>query len=87
MQAPPMTGNPGITAIWSFDDSYTGNGAMEDSTGFVASLPERVILDQVQRVTALTEAIEISVDHNQVPGGLPPSGSTTSSLFRNCYTC
>ena len=48
--------------------------------GFVASLPERVILDEVQRVPELLEAIKLSVDREREPGRFLLAGSTNVLL-------
>ena len=65
---------------FSFDDPVTRDGARADSTGFVADLPERVILDEVQRVPELFEAIKISVDRQRAPGRFLLTGSTNVFL-------
>ena len=65
---------------FSFDDPVTRDGARADPTGFVADLPERVILDEVQRVPELFEAIKISVDRQRAPGRFLLTGSTNVFL-------
>ncbi len=65
---------------FSFDDPVTRDGVRADPTGFVASLPERVILDEVQRVPELFEAIKISVDRQRTPGRFLLTGSTNVFL-------
>ncbi len=65
---------------FSFDDPVTRDGARVDPTGFVADLPERVILDEVQRVPELFEAIKISVDRQRSPGRFLLTGSTNVFL-------
>ncbi len=65
---------------FSFDDPVTRDGARADPTGFVADLPERVILDEVQRVPELFEAIKISVDRQRTPGRYLLTGSTNVFL-------
>ena len=65
---------------FSFDDPVTRDGAQADPTGFVADLPERVILDEVQRVPELFEAIKISVDRQRAPGRFLLTGSTNVFL-------
>ncbi len=64
---------------FSFDDPVTRDGARADPTGFVADLPERVILDEVQRVPELFEAIKISVDRQRA-GRFLLTGSTNVFL-------
>jgi len=65
---------------FSFDDPVTRDGARADPTGFVADLPERAILDEVQRVPELFEAIKISVDRQRAPGRFLITGSTNVFL-------
>ena len=65
---------------FSFDDPVTRDGVRADPTGFVADLPERVILDEVQRVPELFEAIKISVDRQRAPGRFLLTGSTNVFL-------
>ncbi len=60
----------------SFDDPAAREGARADPMGFVADLPDRVVLDEVQRVPELFEAIKISVDRQRVPGRFLLTGST-----------
>ena len=67
-------------SYFSFDDPVTRDGARTDPTGFVADLPERVILDEVQRVPELLEVIKISVDRLRVPGRFLLTGSTNVLL-------
>ncbi len=52
----------------SFDNAVVRDGARSDPLGFVADLPERVILDEIQRVPNIFEAIKIEVDRHRVPG-------------------
>lgn len=65
---------------FSFDDAVTRDGARTDPTGFVAALPERTILDEVQRVPELFEAIKISVDRRRAPGRFLLTGSANVFL-------
>ena len=65
---------------FSLDDPVTRDGARADPMGFVADMPERVILDEVQRVPELFEAIKISVDRQRTPGRFLLTGSTNVYL-------
>ena len=67
-------------SYFSFDDPGTRDGAQADPVGFVADLPERVILDEVQHVPELFEAIKIVVDRRRVPGRFLLTGSTNVFL-------
>ena len=64
----------------SFDDDVARNSARVDAAGFVADLPERVILDEVQRVPELFSAIKMDVDRRRVPGRFLLTGSTNVLL-------
>ena len=63
-------------AYVNFDDDAVRAGAQADPMGFVADLPERVILDEIQRVPALFSALKIAVDCRRVPGRFVLTGST-----------
>ena len=65
----------GYTYI-SFDDDVARAGAEADPMGFVADLPERVILDEIQRVPALFTALKMEVDRRRVSGRFVLTGST-----------
>lgn len=60
----------------SFDNDVARAGAESDPMGFVADLPERVILDEAQRVPALFAALKMEVDRRRVPGRFVLMGST-----------
>lgn len=59
----------------SFDDETALAFARDDPTGFVAALPGRVILDEVQRVPELLRGIKLSVDRDRRPGRFLLTGS------------
>ncbi|HLS55494.1 MAG TPA: ATP-binding protein [Zeimonas sp.] len=65
---------------FSFDDAVTLAAATEDPVGFVADLPERSILDEVQRVPSLFTAIKGVVDRNRRPGRFLLTGSANVLL-------
>ena len=70
-----MVGEPkGYTYI-SFDDDVARGAAEADPAGFVADLPERTILDEVQRVPALFPALKTTVDRKRVAGRFILTGS------------
>lgn len=64
----------------SFDDDAVLGAAERDPIGFVADLPERVILDEVQRVPALFTALKAEVDRRRVPGRFILTGSANVLL-------
>jgi uncharacterized protein len=67
-------------AYFSFDDSVALEAAANDPMGFVADLPERSILDEVQRAPALFAAIKATVDRDRRPGRLLLTGSANVLL-------
>ena len=71
--------NRGYTYV-SFDDDIVRRGAEADPMGFVGDLPEKVILDEVQRVPVLFTALKMEVDRNRVPGRFVLTGS--ADVFR-----
>lgn len=50
-------------AYLSLDDEATLAFAHSDPTGFVLALPDKVVLDEVQRAPELLRAIKVSVDN------------------------
>lgn len=67
-------------AYISFDDDVVRGGAEADPAGFVAGLPERVILDEVQRVPSLFATLKLAVDRRRVPGRFILTGSANVLL-------
>lgn len=70
------SGRPGVFTYFSFDDAVVRAGAEADPIGFVADLPEGVILDEAQRVPALFAALKIEVDRRRLPGRFLLTGSS-----------
>ncbi len=70
-----MVGETDGYAYFTFDDEATKNFAEDDPAGFMNSLPERVILDEVQRVPKLFTSIKLSVDRSRKPGRFILTGS------------
>lgn len=64
----------------SFDDDVARGSAQADPAGFVADLPERAILDEVQRVPALFASLKSAVDRRRVPGRFMLTGSANVLL-------
>ena len=64
----------------SFDDEAARHAAQQDPAGFIAGLPERTILDEVQRVPELFLAIKDAVDRRRVPGRFLLTGSANVLL-------
>ena len=68
-------------AYISFDDDVARAAANADPTGFVAGLPERAILDEVQRVPSLSTALKQEIDRRRVPGRFLLTGSSQVLLL------
>ena len=67
-------------AYFSFDDDVIRNAAETDPAGFVGELPERTILDEVQRAPSLFTAIKSAVDRKRVAGRFLLTGSANVLL-------
>ena len=72
---PDLFENRGYGYI-SFDDDVVRAGVEADPMGFVANLPERVVLDEIQRVPGLFTALKLAVDRQRTPGRFVLTGST-----------
>ncbi|MCP4629480.1 MAG: AAA family ATPase, partial [bacterium] len=67
----------------TFDDDIQLAAAHADPVGFVADLPERTVLDEVQRVPALFLALKRAVDRDRRPGRYILTGSANVLLVPN----
>jgi hypothetical protein len=67
-------------AFVDLDDTVAREAATADPTGFVSDLPDRVILDEVQRVPALFAALKRAVDERRAPGRFLLTGSANVLL-------
>jgi len=65
----------------TFDDNTILNAAKSDPQGFIAGLPSRTIIDEVQRVPELFIAIKSMVDSNRTPGRFLLIGSANILLI------
>lgn len=70
-----LAGDPRGYLYLSFDDATTLGAATADPVGFVADLPDRTILDEVQRAPGLFTAIKAAVDRNRTAGPFLLTGS------------
>ncbi|OFW60645.1 MAG: AAA family ATPase [Actinobacteria bacterium RBG_16_64_13] len=75
-----MVGEPLGYGYVSFDDDAILQAALRDPVGFVAELPTRVILDEVQRVPALFTSLKAEVDRQRLPGRFILTGSANVLL-------
>lgn len=64
----------------SFDDDVQRAAAKTDPVGYVADLPKRVILDEVQRVPELFTSLKAVVDARREPGRFILTGSANVLL-------
>ena len=60
----------------SFDDDVPRAAAATDPAGFVADLPERIVLDEVQRAPAIFAAMKLEIDRRRAPGRFLLTGSS-----------
>ncbi|MGH7151361.1 MAG: ATP-binding protein [Planctomycetota bacterium] len=73
-------GEPRGCGYFSFDDGVALAAARADPAGFVDELPERAILDEVQRVPELFPALKMAVELRRTPGRFLLTGSTNVLL-------
>lgn len=66
---------------FDLDDDDLAQTAIADPSGFVRGLPERVTLDEVQRVPELLRAIKVAVDKDRRPGRFLLTGSANLLLL------
>ncbi|HPW56713.1 MAG TPA: ATP-binding protein [Thermoanaerobaculaceae bacterium] len=76
-----MVGDPAGYAYYNFDDPPTRAAADIDPVGFVAELPPKVVLDEVQRVPQLFAVIKTAVDRDRKPGRFILTGSANVLLL------
>ena len=67
-------------AYISFDDDVLRASVQADPVGFVSDLPEKVVLDEVQRVPELFTALKVAVDRDRRPGRFILTGSANVLL-------
>ena len=67
-------------AYFTFDDDAQRAAAQADPIGFVADLPRRAVLDEVQRVPRLFTSLKAAVDARRQPGMFILTGSANVLL-------
>ena len=67
-------------AYYTFDDEVTLAAATADPVGFVDDLPDRVILDEVQRAPGMFASLKSAIDRHRVPGRFLLTGSANVLL-------
>jgi len=75
-----MVGDTADYTYITFDDDVQLASARFDPVGFVADLPDKVILDEVQRVPDLFLALKSLIDRKRTPGRLILTGSANVLL-------
>lgn len=75
-----MVGERRGYAYVTFDDDTQLAAATDDPAGFVAGLPTKVVLDEVQRVPRLFLALKATVDRDRQPGRFILTGSSNVLL-------
>lgn len=65
----------------TFDDDTLRTAALSDPVGFVEQLPNRTILDEVQRVPELFTSLKSVVDRHRTPGRFILTGSANVLLL------
>jgi hypothetical protein len=73
-------GEPRGYRYFSFDDEVALAAARADPAGFVSELPERSILDEVQRAPELFPALKWAIERRRTPGRFLLTGSTNVLL-------
>ncbi len=75
-----MVGDRRGHAYFTFDNDVTRAAAEADPVGFAANLPQRSVLDEVQKVPALFAALKEAVDDEREPGRFLLTGSANVLL-------
>ena len=65
----------------SFDDDVLRASTQADPAGFLANLPDKVVLDEVQRVPELFTALKVAIDRDRRPGRFILTGSANVLLL------
>ena len=68
-------------AYITFDDPAAQAAAEADPVGFVADLPERSVLDEVQKAPGIFTALKVVIDRDRVPGRFVLTGSANVLLI------
>jgi predicted AAA+ superfamily ATPase len=77
-----LIGDSGANYL-TFDDSTVTAAAAADPQGFLDRFSGPIILDEIQRVPQLFNAIKLSVDRNRIPGRFMLTGSANVLLLPN----
>jgi len=75
-----LVGDEAGLSYFTFDDDLQRTAARADPVGYVADLPERAVLDEVQRVPELFTSLKAAVDARRTPGRFLLTGSANVLL-------
>jgi hypothetical protein len=75
-----LVGDEKGVAYFTFDDDVQRAAAQADPVGYIADLPERALLDEVQRVPELFTSLKAAVDAQRKPGRFILTGSANLLL-------
>jgi len=75
-----LVGDAAAFAYFTFDDDVQRSAAQADPVGYVADLPERAVLDEVQRVPELFTSLKAAVDARRRAGRFILTGSANVLL-------
>ena len=75
-----LVGDESGFAYFTFDDDVQRAAAQADPVGYLADLPERAVLDDVQRVPELFTSLKAAVDAGREPGRIILTGSANVLL-------
>ncbi len=75
-----MVGDKAGHVYITFDDDVQLSAAEADPVGFVADLPDKVVLDEIQRAPGLFTAIKAAIDRQRTPGRFILTGSANVLL-------
>lgn len=75
-----MVGGPRGYRYVSFDDEAVLAAARGDPVGFVAALPPKTILDEVQRIPEIFTSLKAAIDRRRSPGRFILTGSANVLL-------
>ena len=75
-----LVGDEAEFAYFTFDDDVQRAAAQTDPVGYVADLPQQVVLDEVQRVPELFTSLKAAVDARRKPGRFILTGSANVLL-------
>lgn len=76
-----MVGEDRGYELVDFNQDASRMNVRRDPDGFAASLPERVILDEVQHVPELFAALRVEIDRHRTPGRFLMTGSSNVLLL------